>query len=197
MARWMRYLHSYSAMLVVALMLFFAVTGITLNHPSWTWDAGKQQSSQHVDLPEQLPDLLELTAEQQQAAIGHYVYWLKQQYQLQGSYSVNLMADDAVLELDFKRPAGYASVVIDLAERQADIDTEFSGYLALANDLHKGRYAGASWKWLIDITAVACILFALTGFYLLWRQPSQRDFGNATAIAGLVLALVAYLVSFH
>ncbi|WP_337881018.1 PepSY-associated TM helix domain-containing protein [Rheinheimera sp.] len=196
-ARWMRWLHSYSAMLVLVLMLFFAITGITLNHPNWTLNAGKTTESLNVELPDTLPDLLALNEAEQASAVAAYVNWLRTEYQLKGGYSLNLMPDDAVLELDFKRPAGYASVVVDLENRSAEIDTEFGGYLALANDLHKGRYAGDSWKWLIDLTAVACILFALSGFYLLWRQPSQRDFGNATAVAGVVLALVAYIASLH
>lgn len=197
LARWMRWLHTYSAMLVLLLLLFFAITGITLNHPEISSSVGKTSQQLQLELPEQLPDLLVLPEEQQQAAIALYVDWLKQEQQLKGGYNLNFSPEDEVLEIDFKRPAGYAAVVIDLSARTAEVDTEFGGYLALANDLHKGRYAGSSWKWLIDITAVFCLLFALSGFYLLWRQPYRRDFGNATAVAGVVLALLAYIASFH
>ena len=173
LARWMRWLHTYSAMLVLLLLLFFAITGITLNHPEISSSVGKTSQQLQLELPEQLPDLLVLPEEQQQAAIALYVDWLKQEQQLKGGYNLNFSPEDELLEIDFKRPAGYAAVVIDLAERTAELDAEFGGYLALANDLHKGRYAGSSWKWLIDITAVFCVLFALSGFYLLWRQPSK------------------------
>ena len=197
LARWMRWLHTYSAMLVLLLMLFFAVTGITLNHPELSSTLGKTSQQLELQLPEQLPDLLSMPEAEQQAAIALYVSWLQQEHQLMGGYSLNFSPEDEVLEVDFKRPAGYASVVIDLAERKAELDAEFAGYLTLMNDLHKGRYAGSSWKWLIDITAVFCVLFALSGFYLLWRQPNRRDFGNATAVAGVLLALLAYMASFH
>ena len=197
LARWMRWLHTYSAMLVLLLLLFFAITGITLNHPELSSSLGKTSQQLELELPEQLPDLLSLPEAEQQAAIALYVSWLQQEHQLMGGYSLNFSPEDEVLEVDFKRPAGYASVVIDLAERKAELDAEFAGYLTLMNDLHKGRYAGSSWKWLIDITAVFCVLFALSGFYLLWRQPNRRDFGNATAVAGVLLALLAYMASFH
>lgn len=197
LARWMRWLHTYSAMLVLLLLLFFAITGITLNHPELSSSMGKTSQQLQLELPEQLPDLLTVPEDQQQAAIALYVDWLKQEQQLQGGYTLSFSPEDELLEIDFKRPAGYAAVVIDLAGRTAELDAEFGGYLALANDLHKGRYAGNSWKWLIDITAVFCLLFALSGFYLLWRQPNRRDFGNATAVAGVVLALLAYIASFH
>jgi hypothetical protein len=193
----MRWLHTYSAMLVLLLLLFFAITGITLNHPELSSSLGKTSQQLELELPEQLPDLLSVSEVEQQAAIALYVSWLQQEHQLMGGYSLNFSPEDEVLEVDFKRPAGYASVVIDLAERKAELDAEFAGYLTLMNDLHKGRYAGSSWKWLIDITAVFCVLFALSGFYLLWRQPNRRDFGNATAVAGVLLALLAYMASFH
>jgi hypothetical protein len=193
----MRWLHTYSAMLVLLLLLFFSITGITLNHPELSSHAGKTSQQLQFELPQQLPDLLSLTEQQQPAAIALYIDWFRQEHQLKGGYSLNFSPEDELLEIDFKRPAAYAAVVVDLAERTAELDAEFGGYLALANDLHKGRYAGSSWKWLIDITAVFCLLFALSGFYLLWRQPNRRDFGNATAVAGVVLALLAYMASFH
>lgn len=197
LARWMRWLHTYSAMVVLVLLLFFAITGITLNHPEISSSLGKTSQQLQLELPEHLPDLLNLPDDQQQTAMALYVGWLKQEHQLRGGYNLNFSPEEQLLEIDFKRPAGYAAVVIDLAEGTAELDAEFGGYLALANDLHKGRYAGSSWKWLIDVTAVCCLLFALSGFYLVWRQPNRRDFGYATAIAGMVLALMAYIASFH
>ncbi len=121
LARWMRWLHTYSAMLVLLLLLFFAITGITLNHPEISSSLGKTSQQLQLELPEQLPDLLNLPEDQQQAAMALYVDWLKQEYQLQGGYNLNFSPEDELLEIDFKRPAGYAAVVIDLAERTARI----------------------------------------------------------------------------
>ena len=101
------------------------------------------------------------------------------------------------LVLDFKRPAGYASVVVDFAANTAELELEFNGYLALLNDLHKGRNAGLSWLLLIDLTAVACIIFALTGFYLMLKQASRRSVGNILAMLGIFISMFAYILSLH
>jgi hypothetical protein len=199
LSKWMRLLHIYSSMLVLILLLFFAATGITLNHPEWQSELGASSAQQQLTLPEPLQQLQWTEDELQQAAQANKIAdWLRQQHQVQGAvFQFNFDPDEQLLELDFKRPAGYSNAVIDLAGGEVELNTEFAGTLALLNDLHKGRYAGSSWKWLIDLTAVACLLFGLTGFYLLWRQPSRRRSGVNTAIAGLVVLLLAYVAALH
>ena len=200
LAKMMRAIHSYSSMLVLVLLLFFAITGITLNHPDLIISQAGQVSQQsELELPPylQLAELPESAAEQAEIA-AQFRDWLSQEHQLKASvFSYTFEIDDMLLELDFKRPAGYATVLVDFQSGTAAIDTEFAGYLALLNDLHKGRNAGTSWTLLIDLTAIACIVFALTGFYLLLKQPSRRSLGNSLAILGIFISLFAYILSLH
>lgn len=200
LAKLMRAVHSYSSMLVLVLLLFFAVTGITLNHPDWLYSKAGQQSRQvDVALPQHLrfTTLPDSAAEQADVAI-QFRDWLSSEQQLKASvFSYAFEPEERLLELDFKRPAGYATVLVDFQSGTAAIDTEFAGYLALLNDLHKGRNAGSSWILLIDLTAIACIVFALTGFYLLLKQPSRRSLGNSLAMLGIFISLFAYILSLH
>ncbi len=195
----MRLVHIYSSMLVLVLLLFFAVTGMTLNHPEWQSAIGASSSRQQLQLPDELKSLQWNEDELEQAGQANKIAgWLREHHQVQGAvFNFSYDPDEQLLELDFKRPAGYSTVVIELAAGQVELSTEYAGTLALLNDLHKGRYAGSSWKWLIDITAVACVLFGLTGFYLLWRQPSRRRSGINTAVFGVILMLLAYLAALH
>ncbi|OBP15732.1 hypothetical protein A5320_10600 [Rheinheimera sp. SA_1] len=195
----MRLVHIYSSMLVLVLLLFFAVTGITLNHPEWQSTVGASSTSQQLQLPDALKTLPWSDDELEQAVQANKIAaWLRAQHQVEGAvFNFSYDPDEQLLELDFKRPAGYSTAVIELAAGQVELSTEYAGTLALLNDLHKGRYAGSSWKWLIDITGVACLLFGLTGFYLLWRQPSRRRSGINTAVFGVILMLLAYLAALH
>lgn len=43
LAHWARWLHTYLSMLSFAILLFFAVTGLTLNHADW-FNEGKQRT---------------------------------------------------------------------------------------------------------------------------------------------------------
>jgi len=198
-SKFIRLLHIYSSMLVLMLLLFFAATGITLNHPDWQSTWGAESSSLELQLPEPLQQLPWTDDKLQQAIQAEKIaLWLRDEHQVQGAvFNFSVEPDEQLLELDFKRPAGYSSVMIELETGRIELSTEYAGTLALLNDLHKGRYAGASWKWLIDLTAVACLLFGISGFYLLWRQPSRRRSGINTALFGVLLLLVAYLAALH
>jgi hypothetical protein len=195
----MRLVHIYSSMLVLVLLLFFAVTGITLNHPEWQSSLGASSATRQLQLPDELQQLSWTEDELEQAAQAKKIArWLREEQQVQGAvFNFSYDPDEQLLELEFKRPAGYSTIVIELTAGQVELSTEYAGTLALLNDLHKGRYAGTSWKWLIDLTAIACVLFGLTGFYLLWRQPSRRRSGINTAVFGVILMLLAYLAALH
>jgi hypothetical protein len=199
LSKTMRLVHIYSSMLVLVLLLFFAVTGITLNHPQWQSAIGASSTNQQLQLPAELKSLPWSEDELEQAVQANKIAaWLREQHQVQGAvFNFSYDPDEQLLELDFKRPAGYSTAVIALTAGQVELSSEYAGTLALLNDLHKGRYAGTSWKWLIDFTAVACVLFGLTGFYLLWRQPSRRRSGINTAVFGVIVMLLAYLAALH
>ena len=196
LGRLMRALHTYSAMWVLLLLLFFSVTGITLNHPDWQSKWGARQQLQQLPLPEPLQPWPLATQQQEYATT--LVEWLKSTQGVAGiSWQARFDSDEQTLELSFKRPAGFAVALVDFAAAEIELEQQFNGYLALANDLHKGRDSGALWKALIDITAIACLLFALTGFYLLLKMPSKKQLGNALAVLGGVMAVLAYLLAFH
>lgn len=193
--RFMRALHTYSAMWVLLLLVFFSVTGITLNHPTWQSKLGANQSLTVLALPEAFQPWPAASAQADYTAA--LVSWLQQQGVKAVTWQSRFEEDEQTLELSFKRPAGYAVALVDFGNAEIELEQQFSGYLALANDLHKGRDAGLLWKWLIDITAIACLVFAITGFYLLLKMPSKKSVGNALAVIGGMMALLAYLISLH
>lgn len=199
MSRVLRWLHIYVSMTVLVVFVFFALTGITLNHPDWQLDAGKQSDSRQLQLPAALTGL-EFSADQLQQAeqAKQIADWLRVEHQIQGAvFAFSYDPDEQLLELDFKQPAGFANAQIALDSGVVELTAEFGGYLALLNDLHKGRYAGTAWKWLIDVVAIACLVFALSGFYLLWRQPARRWLGVQCALTGAGVMLLVYLAALH
>ena len=180
-------------------LLLFAVTGITLNHPEWQSALGASSASQQLQLPDELKALPWSDDELEQAVQANKIAaWLREQHQVQGAvFNFSYDPDEQLLELDFKQPAGFANAQIALDSGVVELTAEFGGYLALLNDLHKGRYAGTAWKWLIDVVAIACLVFALSGFYLLWRQPARRWLGVQCALTGAGVMLLVYLAALH
>jgi hypothetical protein len=63
------------------------------------------------------------------------------------------------------------------------------------NDLHKGRDAGSTWKWLIDAAAVLMIFVSLSGLTMIFFIRYRRTNGLLVLlIGGIVLAVLYYLI---
>lgn len=63
--------------------------------------------------------------------------------------------------------------------------------------MHKGRNTGAAWRWFIDLLAIACVLFAVTGLWLLWLHARQRTSTWPLVASGLVLPVLLILLFMH
>ena len=66
------------------------------------------------------------------------------------------------------------------------------GFIAILNDLHKGRDTGEIWSWVIDISAMILVLSSISGFYLILGLKNRRYNGIKLGIAGVVILLLAY-----
>ncbi len=70
------------------------------------------------------------------------------------------------------RPGGDAWMTIARDSGEIHYERTTRGAISFLNDLHKGRNAGPMWGWFIDLFAVACVLFAGTGLFLLKMHSS-------------------------
>jgi len=64
---------------------------------------------------------------------------------------------------------------------------------ALINNLHRGRYSGAAWKWVIDGTALLIALACATGIVLWVVLPKRRALGIAAVVIGAIGTAAIYL----
>ena len=72
------------------------------------------------------------------------------------------------------RPGGDAWLSIDFTSGDIEYERTDRGWIAYLNDLHKGRNMGSVWSWFLDIFAVACLIFSLTGLVLLKMHAGNR-----------------------
>ncbi|PXF31712.1 hypothetical protein WH50_08160 [Pokkaliibacter plantistimulans] len=186
--------HWISSALALACLLLFSVTGITLNHPDW-FDADPTQAEQHLQLPEELQQqLMKAVAAGQWISVQPaLLQWLSGQG-LAGTPQ-RLEAVDNELHLDYQRPGGYRQISIYLDEGVVEAEEESRGLVAILNDLHKGRHAGAWWSALIDLTAVIILVFSVSGLVLLYHFASQRGSTWPLVTVGCAIPLLIYLVA--
>ncbi|MEM9586809.1 MAG: PepSY-associated TM helix domain-containing protein [Planctomycetota bacterium] len=178
-----RWLHIYISMLGFAALMFFAVTGITLNHP--TWLGGSDQVVR--DSTGQLPS--ELVQRMDRLAIAERI---RRDHQLRGAVH-EFEVDDYECMIVFKGPAYAADVFVDRESGEYSLSVSTSSWVGLMNDLHKGRDSGLAWSWIIDVSALLMILMSLTGIVLLLYLKRRRLSGLVAAVVG-TLFLLAFVV---
>ena len=198
-AYWLKTLHQWhwisAAMSLVGLILF-AATGITLNHASQI-----KSKPEVVNLKATVPaDVLEQIVarklEGEATLPSEFSEWLDATWSLSaGGRKAEWNEDEAYLSLP--RPGGDGWVNLDLASGEAEFETTDRGWISYFNDLHKGRNAGAMWGWFIDVFAVACLVFAITGLCLLQIHSARRPATWPMVTLGLVLPLVLILLFVH
>jgi hypothetical protein len=177
-----RWLHIYLSMSSFAIVFFFAVTGITLNHPDW-FGANLQRNSAHKGtFPRSWmagPAKLEV------------VEALRSRHGVRGALS-DFRADPQQLAISFKGPAYAADAFVDRDTGRYELTVTTMGLVALLNDLHKGRDTGKAWAWVIDISAAVLALASATGLVLLWFVYRRRLSGYLVAAAGGAVSYLAY-----
>lgn len=198
-AFWLKTLHQWhwiSAALSLVGLVLFSVTGITLNHAGQI-EAKPRVATQTAMLPaDLLARLREPPADKRAPLAPELEQWLARQWSVKaGNRSAEWSNDEIYLSLP--RPGGDGWVSVDVGSGEATYEVTDRGWLAWFNDLHKGRNAGLMWGWFIDIFAVACLMFALTGLFLLHLHARQRRATWPVVALGVVVPLLIVILFVH
>ncbi|WGK63182.1 PepSY-associated TM helix domain-containing protein [Halopseudomonas sp. SMJS2] len=190
----LRQWHWISSALCLAGMLLFAVTGITLNHAAGI-ESQPQVRTLELQLPDELRPLLPMAAEQEVFPAPLHD-WLQATLEVRfGQDAIEWSADE--IYVGMPRPGGDAWLTLDLQAGEVFFEDTDRGWIAYANDLHKGRHSGAAWSWFIDIFAGVCVIFSLTGLLLLRRQARNRPSTWPVTGLGLLIPVLIALLFIH
>lgn len=199
-AAWVRWLHIYLSMFGLAAVLFFSVTGITLNHPNWFF-AGAQRSVQAEGRVK--PEWVKAGSEQTSPAAAsdpasgvarlEVVEHLRSTHGIGGALA-EFRVDDSECMVSFKGPGYSADAFIDRDTGRYTLTETYQGLLAVINDLHKGRDTGPVWSVLIDISAVLMALISLTGLLMLFYLKLRRVPGLVVVLVGTAAVVAMYLL---
>jgi len=185
-ASWTRWLHIYLSMFSFGMLLFFAITGITLNHPSWSEGMQKVDHMNGTLPVEILPEIGAWP--QKQLAIVEY---FRNTYNIKSQLK-DLRLDDSECTISFKGPGFSADAFIDVTTGNYEVTITNAGVLAIVNDLHKCRDTGSVWPIFIDISAAFTILVSLTGFIMIFFIKKRRSNGLLLLLIGIVLLMLSY-----
>lgn len=199
LASWSRWIHIYLSMISLVAILFFSVTGLTLNHPDWFFAESTVESTGNLDRawlnngtdpPKDWDEYDHSHAISKLKVAEH----LRQTHSLRGTVSDFLAFEDEC-EVTFQGP-GYAAIA-KLSRETGDytVNVTSNDFVTVMNDLHKGRHTNSSWSWVIDLSAVVGTLVAISGFILIFFLRLKRFTGIVTAGVGALLMWWMYVLA--
>jgi hypothetical protein len=116
---------------------------------------------------------------------------LRNQHAIRGALA-EFKADDRECMVTFKGPGYSADAFIDRETGTYNLTESRHGFLAVINDLHKGRDTGPAWSIVIDLSAGLMVIISLTGLALLFYIKRRRIPGTIIGIVGTLALAVMY-----
>ncbi|SOZ09082.1 conserved membrane protein of unknown function (plasmid) [Cupriavidus taiwanensis] len=205
-AFWLKHLHQWhwiSSAICLIGMLLFAVTGFTLNHAGQI-EARPAVQTRQATVPTRVLDKVRAAApsgagqasETRAPVPAVLADWLAQSLQVDaGGREAEWSADEIYVALP--RPGGDAWVSIALDSGEAQYEHTSRGAISYLNDLHKGRNTGAAWSLFLDAFALACLVFCVTGLFLLKLHAGGRVATWPLVGLGLAVPLLLAILFIH
>ncbi|GAA0257234.1 PepSY-associated TM helix domain-containing protein [Rhodanobacter caeni] len=188
--------HWISSALCLVGLLLFALTGITLNHARQI-EATPTVVDRTATLPIALRAMVAGEDVRKAAPLPDAVArWLDETLATRVAGRAGEWSADEIY-LSLPRPGGDGWLSIERATGEVQYELTRRGAVAYLNDLHKGRNAGPVWGWFIDVFALACLVFSITGLFLLKFHAARRTSTWPLVTAGLVLPALLALLFIH
>ena len=185
-AKYSRWLHIYVSMASFAIVFFFAATGLTLNHAEW-FGGAERTTTRSGTLEANWTN----TGVQDVAKL-EIVEFLRKTHHIAGAVR-DFRVEDGQASIAFKGPGYSADVLIDRTTGKYDVTESRLGFVAIVNDLHKGRDTGGVWKGAIDISAALLAFISLTGLVLLYFIHKHRFAGLVLLALGAAASVIVYV----
>jgi len=183
--RWNRKLHYYAGLFLLFFMWLFAVTGLVLNHPTWSfaesWTKRKETNSERAITalgPELRGDLAQAKEIMRQLGIEGDILW------------TTTRTDTNQFVFQVRRPGHYYFIKADLAVNRVILRHSEVNLWGVMKVLHV--FSGVQlddprqsrdwklttvWAYSMDAVAAGLIFMVLSSLYLWWELPQKRLLG--------------------
>ena len=178
-----RTIHIYLSMFGLLVMFLFGLTGFTVNHEAWFGATTPRVHESEGRTP------VELLARHDGLRIVEH---LRSTFKIAGAMTAFDDLDDR-FSVGFKEPGQIWEIEIDKATGVTRVHHEMFNFAAVINNLHRGRYAGGTWSWVIDISAIMIVMACGTGMILWLALSRRRIIGALALLLGIIGTVVIYV----
>jgi uncharacterized protein len=170
------------------IILFFAVTGLTLNHQDrFNWQQKTSEFHGKID-----PRWVK-TTDGKDVAKQEIVEYLRRTHGIRAALA-DFRVDDSQCEVSFKGPGYEADAFIDRDTGAYQVTESRMGFVGVINDLHKARDTGRKWAAIVDISAAFMICVSLSGFMIIFFLHKRRNSAMLTLAIGLFVFYLFYRI---
>ncbi|MEM8661229.1 MAG: PepSY-associated TM helix domain-containing protein, partial [Pseudomonadota bacterium] len=191
--RLMRVSHIYSAASVLVSMLFFAVTGLYLNHPEFG-EGSVATSQRNLELPAWAMGQWDESGPPTSVVLD-LLHWLDREHQVSGiDFAVEFDDLDNLLVIDLAAPDGSTLVEVFFDDSTVSVDERRLSLLATFNNLHRAKHVSGYWLYLSDFSAICMLIFCISGFWLMTVNKLRRTQASMVVFLGCGLFVFAALI---
>lgn len=182
--------HGYLSAIAFLALMFFAVTGILLNHPGWPKVTPPAPVETRLTL-----SAVDLAAVKAAAEPGLVlVTFAAAKTDLAGAFKEGeAVGDDLFVRLQGVR--GSSDLRANLLTGEVEVLVERNHPVAIFNGLHRGEQAGAAWRFLIDAFGVVLIVLSLIGYVLFLSLRFRLKTALALTAASLIVMVGVFLAA--
>jgi len=187
--RLMRDWHGYLSAFAFVILLFFAVTGVLLNHPNLYPGPGVPYFDKELDLtPSELASVK--AAKVPDKAL---VDLISKKIPLAGGYAGGGMMSGALVART-EGVRGTSDLEVNLTTGHVEVNVSRHNAVTVLNGLHRGETAGPVWRIVIDVMAGALIVMAILGYILFFALRFRLRTALILTTASLILFVGAFML---
>jgi hypothetical protein len=180
--RWNRKLHYYAGLFLLFFLWLFAVTGLVLNHPTWSfaesWTKRTDTNSERAITalgPELRGDLAQAREIMRQLGIEGEILW------------TTTRTDTNQFDFQVRRPGHFFFLKADLAQKRVTVRHSVVNLWGVIKVLHvftgvqmddarqsRDWALTSVWAFSMDVVAASLIFMVLSSLYMWWELPQKR-----------------------
>ena len=199
--RWNRKLHFYAGLLLLFFLWLFAISGLLLNHPTWTiaesWNNRKETNYERlitVPGPEVKGDLSQAREIMRQLGIEGEILW------------TTIRTNASQFDFQVRRPGHFFFLNANLAQQRVTVRHTVVNLWGVIKVVH--TFTGVQiddarqsrdwaltsvWAYTMDFVAVGLIFMVLSSLYMWWELPQKRRLGAvALGLGSLICGLFCF-----
>jgi uncharacterized protein len=184
-----RMLHAYLSAFAFLTLIFFALSGLLLDHPDWLQGRPKDRSAK-LTLP---PSALAAAGRSPEPA-RTLAAVVARMTPLVGAYRSGEI-DDGEADLRFEGVKGSSTAQVDMTTGATDVAIERASFTSVIEDLHRGKNAGPAWRLVIDVSAVLLLALSAIGYVLFFSLRFRLGTSLVLTALSIVLMLGVVLLS--